>query len=426
LTDERLEDENINIAHGYYRAGKYKEEINYYKEKLAKAQNKKDEAYWSLMSGDAHLDSSKFEGANEYYKRALSLYKEIHDKDGEARCYNGIGHVFRITGNLNDAIENHEKGLDIAKTCGYRHIESMFYNSLGFDYSESGNFKIAIKYYFSALEIIENEIRIDSRRDQQKMTCCGNIGIAYKQLRKYSRALHFINEGLKIAKKLGDKNEESSFYADLGNTYLSQGKIQESIEFHNKALQIDNKTDNIYSQRFSNANLGLIYYEINRLQEAYHYLKRSIDLTELIARELIQEVYLIGFLGKMIDPYYMMISTCLQLGYKEEAFRYVERGKSRALISMLAASELLTPASFHMTTELKSLITKERELLQSFREIQKRHLKPEESLPLNQGSDVLLQELDGIYNKIKEIDPEYVSFRQAQPISLEEIRGLLS
>jgi tetratricopeptide (TPR) repeat protein len=426
LTNQGLEnEENIDIAHEYYRAGKFKEEIKHYEEKLANAQDKKDEAHWLLMSGDAHWSSGKFQRANEYYKKALSVYNQIQNKEGEARSYIGIGNVYHRTGNLEKAIESHMKALHIARHYGYIEIESNSYLSLGFDYDQLGKFEQAIEYYFTALKIIENGIKIDVQRDEQKMACYGNIGIAYSHRRIYSRALHFHNEALKIAKKLGNRHEESACYEDLGNTCHGQGKICEAIDFYYKAFVIDNETDDINSQRLSSANLGLIYYEINRLQEAYHYLKRSIDLTELTAITLIQEDYKIGFYGRTHDAYRLMINTCLQLGCKEEAFAYAERGKSRALISMLAASKL-TPSPINMSNELEFLIAKEEKILQRIREIQKRHLKPEESLQLNQDSDSLLKELETIYSKIKEVDPEYVSMRNGKPLDLNKIQSILS
>jgi CHAT domain-containing protein/predicted negative regulator of RcsB-dependent stress response len=425
LTDQSPENESIDIADNYYRAGKFKEEINYYKEKLANVQSKEDEAYWSLVCGDAHRDSGKFQLAKEYYDRAFSVYTEIKDKRGEAGCYLGIGSVYVRTGNLEKAIEIHKKALHISKQYEYRDIESKSYISLGFDHSQIEHFQEAIEYYFDGLKIIEREIAIEAKRDEQKMACYGNIGIAYMHLQKYCRAFHFHHEGLKIARKLGNKYREAIFYHELGNTFRSQGKIQEAIEFYNKALEIDNETDDVDGQRFSNAALGQIYYENNRLQEAYRYLKRSIDLAELIATELIQDEYKMGFYGHTSNAYRLMINTCLRLGCNEEAFQYLERGKSRALISMLAASEL-TPSPVHRSKEIESLITKEKNLLQSIRKIQKRYLNHEESLPLNQDSDSLLKELETIYDKIEKVDPEYVSIRKAKPISLEMVQELLS
>jgi tetratricopeptide (TPR) repeat protein len=427
LTHKGLEnEENINIADEYYRAGKFKKEIKHYEEKLANAQDKKDEAHWLLMSGDAHWSSGNFQRANEYYKKALSVYNQIQNEEGEARGYIGIGNVYHRTGNLEKAIENHMKALDIAKHHGYIVIESNSYLLLGFDYDQLGEFELAIEYYFTALKIIENGIKIsDVRRDEQKMACYGNIGIAYSHRKKYSRALHFHNEALKIAKKLGNRHEESACYQDLGNTCHKQGKICEAIDFYYKALEIDNETDDIISRSISTASLGRIYFENNRLQEAYHYLKGSIDLTELTAIALIQEDYKIGIYGRIPDAYSLMIITCLKLGCREEALAYVERGKSRALISMLASSKL-TPSPINMSKELEFLIAKEEKILQRIREIQKRHLKPEESSQLNQDSDSLLKELETIYSKIKEIDPEYVSMRNGKPLDLNEIQSLLS
>jgi hypothetical protein len=118
-----------------------------------------------------------------------------------------------------------------------------------------------------------------------------------------------------------------------------------------------------------------------------------------------------------------MVFLCLRLKNEEEAFRYVEKSRSRALVDMLATKRI--KPTVKLTDELSSLIEEEERYLAKLREIQTRHLR-NRNITIEMGEiDRIRQGLKDVYNKISNIDPEYVLLRSGEPASLVQVRQML-
>jgi len=59
--------------------------------------------------------------------------------------------------------------------------------------------------------------------------CYSNIGLAYKQLGEYQKALEYHEKALAIKKDIGDRNGEANCYANIGNVYKSLSQYQKAI-----------------------------------------------------------------------------------------------------------------------------------------------------------------------------------------------------
>ena len=80
-----------------------------------------------------------------------------------------------------------------------------------------------------------------------------------------------------------------------------------------------------------------------------------------------------------------------------------------------------------MTIELEALINQEGNCLMRLRQIQNRSLLNDTVTAVKLGEvNRVLKQLNEIYDKIENIDPEYVSLRRAKIISLNEIQNMLS
>ena len=66
----------------------------------------------------------------------------------------------------------------------------------------------------------------------------GNLGIAYRSLGDFHKAIEYHECDLQIAKEVGDKAGEGRAYGNLGNAYNSLGDFHKAIEYHERGLQI--------------------------------------------------------------------------------------------------------------------------------------------------------------------------------------------
>ena len=65
----------------------------------------------------------------------------------------------------------------------------------------------------------------------------GNLGIAYRLLGDYRRAIEYHEKHLKIAIEIGDRDGEAGTYGSLGRAYQSLGDYRKAIEYHKKTFK---------------------------------------------------------------------------------------------------------------------------------------------------------------------------------------------
>ena len=451
----------INMGIAYHDLGDLKKALTYHGKSLEiadKIGNKagKEKCYGNL--GNAYADLGQIKRAIEYYERSLQIDKEIGDRAGESACYTNLGNAYADLGDFRRSIEYHEKSLEMSKEIGDRAGESACYTNLGNAYADLGQNKRAIEYYERSLQIdketgnkageltsfgnvgsancklgnfekaisfqrksLEIAERIGDKAGE--LRCYVNLGIAYYNLENLDKALKYHKKSLKIAKEIRNKVGEARSYVNLGNVYRELGDSRKAIECLQKSLEIVDLIGDMDLKRIIHLNLGLVYSE-SESPCAYDYYKRSIDLSEMIIGNLVEEPHKIGFSHRASDAYHLMIPLCLTLKKIKEVFEYTEKSKSRAFLDILATTEI--KPTVEITGELKSLLDKEEKNLAKLRAIQMRHLSPTK-VPVEPGKvEQIYESLTQIYSQIEKFDAEYVFVRRGKPPSLNKIQAIFS
>jgi len=123
------------------------------------------------------------------------------------------------------------------------------------------------------------------------------------------------------------------------------------------------------------------------------------------------EKHRIGFLEERIDIYKLMVELWILLNKKCEAFEYVKRLESMALMDLVSNVEIVP------VNGLSENHDEEENYLLRLRHIQNRRLRREKVQEQLCEVEAILQNLKSIYEKIEKRDPEYVSLRRVMPIS---------
>jgi hypothetical protein len=118
-----------------------------------------------------------------------------------------------------------------------------------------------------------------------------------------------------------------------------------------------------------------------------------------------------------------MVILCLKLQRIEEALIYIEGGKSKTFVDLLAFTKLKQASR---SANIKdSFLREEAECIQVLRAIQIRHLRGMEKRADLSKVENTIEKLNYIYEMIKKKYPEYVSLRKGEPIGYKEIQKLL-
>jgi tetratricopeptide (TPR) repeat protein len=149
--------------------------------------------------------------------------------------------------------------------------------TLGVCYRNLGDYQKAIDHHQQSLDIARE---IGDRQDEGN--ALGNIGNCYSSLGDYQKAIEHYQRSLDIAREIGDRRGEGISLGNIGACYSSLGDYQKAINHHQQYLDIAREIG--YRQGEGNAlgNIGICYDSLGDYQKAIDHHQQSLD----IAREI--------------------------------------------------------------------------------------------------------------------------------------------
>lgn len=413
----------------YLYLGQTKEAIDFQNTALAIAKNIQylsEESAAYMNFGSAYVVLAQYSKALVYYNKALEIDEKIGSQSEQCKSYTNIGNVYCELGDYEEAKTYHEKALTIANQIGSLDLLSSIYSNLGLTYERDedtenrrDNIKHAITLYDLSRQLSEKmgSERIEAAANK-------NLGSAHAALGEFTNSLVYYDKALGIDKIIGDRFGEAQCYTDMGTVYYGLKDTKSAEVCFNQASNIAKEMGYADLERIINLNLGLLYQK-GEPNKAYASLKRSIELSEIVSKNIIAEEDKKAFYSHASAAYQAMVPLCLKMGMKdEEAFENAEASKSRAFLEVISNTQL--NPTVELTDDLRRLLTKEQRQLIRLRELQNIR-SIEQGAPSNIGeSDALFGELDCIYQDIDQIDPEYVLSRRAKPITLKQIQNILA
>lgn len=188
----------------------------------------------------------KFDESIKMSQEAFEQYKIIGDFQGMGASYNGLGVTFKILGNDKQELKSYiEKGL---------------------------RYSILAKEYYEKANDNDGLLRIYS-----------NIGIMYRDLKRFSDAKKSYLDGLGIAKKAGiDNYSVGVLYSNLGQIHMDYYKdYDKSITYLNLALANYKKNEIFNYQEHIFRNLAFNYTKKGDYLTAIDYAKKGIAIAEV-------------------------------------------------------------------------------------------------------------------------------------------------
>jgi CHAT domain-containing protein len=179
--------------------------------------------------------------------------------------------------------------------------------------------------------------------------------------------------------------------------------------------------------------MGEIERATAKREEAYQSYSRAREAIEQVRGKLRGEELKIAFFQNKLEVYENLVELCLHRPDSlEEAFRYVEQAKSRALVDLLSASVHVPNAADPGQSELVRSIRNSREELNWYYNlIEREQLRPEESSQerikqLERQARVREAELMRALKEATIAEAHEAGLHVATTISLEQIRAAVS
>jgi two-component system, NarL family, sensor kinase len=267
---------NIGLVH--QNLGNYSKAIVYHYKSLKIREeigNKKGIAGSHNNIGLVYESQKMHDKALVHYFEALKIDEELQNLQEMANVCNNIAVAYDYANSDLNARKYYLRTIEVAQKINYNYLLSTVYNNLATLYVEDNDFQKAFDYHFKALSI-----RKEMQDSVGLAQTFNNLGkLTYKSGGNPTKAIEYLNEGLKIAKKMGIKNEIFLSYDGL---VQASSKIEHADNTYTYALLYSEAKDSIL-----NIENGK---QIAEMQTRYETEKKEKENSELKRKNEIQQL----------------------------------------------------------------------------------------------------------------------------------------
>ncbi|XP_068706866.1 tetratricopeptide repeat protein 28-like [Montipora foliosa] len=210
-------------------------------------------------------------------------------------------------------------------------MEGSAYGNLGIAFRNLSNFKKAIEYDEKSLSIAKE---VGARAWEGSVY--GNLGNSYRKLGNFKLAIEYYEKHLSIAKEVGDRAGEGSGYGNLGNVCSDLGNFKEAIEYYEHGFNVSKEIQDFLGEGVAWYSLGNAHQVSGSLCNALNCYRLSIKHFDEIRHSLkSKDEWKISFRHLHHVSYTALWRTLLRNGEIEEALYAAEKGRAQALMDIL-------------------------------------------------------------------------------------------
>ncbi len=227
-----------------------------------------------LYRGMSFKDHSQYEAAVSSYQKALTLFRDANDRQGEGRTLHNMGNVLKEKGLYTEAMQNYQDSLKIGTDLGDRAGQASDLVGIASVYQATGRYAEALEQYQDSLKFT----RELGYRAVEARTL-NIIGVVCKHMGRYAEATQHYQECLKIRRDLGDRKGEAQTLNNLGIVYKDTGRYAEALEQHQDSLDIARELGDHALEAEALNHIGVVYKDTSRYTEALQQYQDSLKIT---------------------------------------------------------------------------------------------------------------------------------------------------
>jgi AraC-like DNA-binding protein len=240
--------------------------------------------------GNAYAYQGKLPEALSYFRRGLKMLEENHaEKSEKFKFLHNIGRTLINQGNYLEGLDLLVESYKIARNAGDKENISLSLFSLGQVYYDLAKYDVAMEYYSKSqyyAKLTNHRLRLS-----QLLNDMGNVSSMQK---KYSQALAFYNQSLKIKEEIQDEvgmaitiQNKGSVYEIRGdNPPVDKGKAPdaanytEALNYYYRALEIAQRLNLIQTESLILSNIGSVQIKLNQVNDGIVNCKQALLLAE--------------------------------------------------------------------------------------------------------------------------------------------------
>ncbi|MBK1988299.1 tetratricopeptide repeat protein [Sphaerospermopsis aphanizomenoides BCCUSP55] len=243
--------------------------------------------YFPLYGGIfASFSGSYLRDALDYLDEPLRYAEGTQEK---ARILTLLGYSQRALGNYPRSINFHQQALEIARNARDTACEIANLNHLSRTYLQEKNYAEAIHHSQRAL-ILSRQTG-DKTGETNALVNLGYSEVIQAQQLEiidsevYEAAINYLEQGLKLAEKLGDIQTQSLCFSSLGIAYLVTAQYQTAIKYLELGFKTAQISGDLYLQGRNLAYLSEAYYNLLNFEKALYTGSLGMYLLEQISSQ---------------------------------------------------------------------------------------------------------------------------------------------
>ncbi|HDH05196.1 MAG TPA: CHAT domain-containing protein, partial [Nitrospirae bacterium] len=347
----------------YYFLGNMKTALGYLVDAqtlYVKSSNRTGEAIISYVIGEIYTNFGKDIYAFNNLNKALTVYEESNDLKGLAAVYSDYAILYLNLEDYSMALQYFQKALKIYKQLEdnisiLRILSGITLVKFVIDDRLHDNYHETIKYAKQAIEFAQ---KTGLSNNFNVFGAYVSLSKAYFKSKDYDMALKYGETFFKIAQESNYKFAMalSSFLA--GMAYEELGNYLQALDYLQKADNLSKDLDHPFFKWMMPWGFGRVAEKKGEVEEAKNQYIQAVNILEKIRVGRQSLASKMSIAAQATELYNDAILFFQKNGYKDEAFNYMERARSRSFLDLIGGKVKLQ----NIHADYKELIEKERQL----------------------------------------------------------------
>ncbi len=206
------------------------------------------------IQGELELLSARFQKSLDLYARAIQIWKEVDDPDGQAQTLLDIGYSYSDLNDTQSALDSYEKALALWRGVKNLRGEALTLTARGHLFSKMGEKQKALDDYARALELLtpmEDGIA--------QGVVFNGMGYVHGQLGQNDSAAQDYQGALELFRKAGYKYGEEGSLSKLGEIFSLLGDDEKALDYLRASLKLSEQLRNPRMQAIPVSLIGGIH-----------------------------------------------------------------------------------------------------------------------------------------------------------------------
>jgi tetratricopeptide (TPR) repeat protein len=266
----------------------------------------------------ANLARSRYANllANEYYSKALALYRQGAELTGEERiqALHHQGDVLQVLGKNDEALAAFRAMLAEAWRLDLRAKGGAAHSRIGRLYRDTGRLEEAERHLEAASRLFH-----EAGDERGIASAIDDVGKLHWLRGDYARALDFTQRALAMRRRIGDRRSIALSLNNLGLVYQDSGHFRQALDAFEQALLIRREIGDLLGVAITLNNLGTVAQDQREDERALALFSEAYD----VAKET-------GDRNRIALILTNLGETLTRLGQPERAIEYLKQAEDLA------------------------------------------------------------------------------------------------